>query len=151
MVKQKSPIQYKNELADLNVRYKIALDSITNSFPYSKAYPNSDSSKNEYNKDEETFNELRADLFLFRDSLQQDIDKTADGVSGKLKKINVLEKDNAKIMKILNSLENKKLGAVGMFNDSKEIYNMRLSENWLYFLSILGISYSIYAHSKTNY
>ena len=82
--------------------------------------------------------------------MQQDIDKTADGVSDKLKKINIIEKENAEMMKILNSLENKKLGAIGMFNDSKVLYNMRLTENWLYFLSILGISYSIYAYSKAN-
>ena len=150
MVKQKTPTQYKNELADLDVKYKLALESITNSFPNSKAYPNSESSTNAYNKDEETFNELKGELFLFRDQLQQDIDKTADGVSDKLKKINIIEKENAEMMKILNSLENKKLGAIGMFNDSKVLYNMRLTENWLYFLSILGISYSIYAYSKAN-
>ena len=44
----------------------------------------------------------------------------------------------------LQGLENKREGALGMYDDSRDAYNFKLLENWLIFLGSVGLAYGIY-------
>ena len=87
---------------------------------------------------------VRGDLFLFRDSIEQDIESTSKNIGRIVDQIAKIEKDNAKMMIRLQGLENKREGALGMYDDSKTAYNFKLLENWLMFIGSVGLAYGVY-------
>ena len=138
------PSYYETQLKTLNRDFSVSLNEMTAAFPYAKAYPNVSAMTERYSKDRGTMDTVRADLFVFRDNLEQDIEITANTVARIVAQIEKVEKDNAKMMIRLQGLENKREGALGMYDDSRTAYNFKLLENWLIFLGSIGLAYGIY-------
>ena len=138
------PSYYETQLKTLNGDFSVSLNEMTAAFPYAKAYPNVSAMTERYSKDRGTMDVVRADLFVFRDNLEQDIETTADTVARIVAQIEKVEKDNAKMMVRLQGLEDKREGALGMYDDSHTAYNFKLLENWLIFLGSIGLAYGIY-------
>lgn len=139
-----TPQEYDFALKELHGRYEVTLKEMTNSFPYAKAYPELDKYTSLLAKDESSLNAIRSELFLFRDSIEQDIDKVSDEIERIIKKIEKVEKSNGKLMLQLTGLDNEKEGAIGMYDDSQALYNYNLAENWLHFFLMSGIGYAAY-------
>ncbi len=138
------PSYYDTLLKTLNADFSVTLNEMTGSFPYAKAYPNVTAMTQRYSEDKGSMDKIRADLFLFRDNLEQDIETTAKTIARIVNQIAKVEKDNAKMMVRLQGLENKREGALGMYDDSRDAYNFKLLENWLIFLGSVGLAYGIY-------
>jgi intein-encoded DNA endonuclease-like protein len=135
---RRTPQEYKDQLRELNARYEVSLREMVKSFPYAKAYPELDKYTSTFQKDESSLNALRGDLFLFRDSVEQDIGSVADEVAVVINRIKKVEKENGKLMIELQGLENQREGAIGMYDDQQEIYNFNLVRNWIHFGLIIG-------------
>lgn len=138
------PSYYETQLKTLNGDFSVSLNEMTAAFPYAKAYPNVSAMTERYSKDRGTMDTVRADLFVFRDNLEQDIEITANTVARIVAQIEKVEKDNAKMMIRLQGLEDKREGALGMYDDTRTAYNFKLLENWLIFLGSIGLAYGIY-------
>ena len=138
------PSFYETQLKRLNADFSVMLNEMTGSFPYAKAYPNISAMTDRYSKDKGAMDKVRAALFLFRDSIEQDIEITAKTIARIIAQIEKIEKDNAKMMVRLQGLENKREGAIGMYDDSRTAYNFKLLENWLIFFGSVGLAYGIY-------
>lgn len=139
-----TPQEYAIALKELHGRYEVTLKEMTNSFPYAKAYPELDKYTSLLEKDQSSLNAIKAELFLFRDSIEQDITSVADEIEEIIEKIEKVEKSNAKLMLQLTGLDNEKEGAIGMYDDSRALYNYNLAENWLHFFLMSGLGYAVY-------
>ena len=138
------PDYYKTQLKTLNGDFSVTLNELTNAFPYAKAYPEVTTMTERYSEDKGAMDKVRGDLFLFRDSIEQDIESTTKNIIRIVDQIAKIEKDNAKMMIRLQGLENKREGALGMYDDSKTSYNFKLLENWLMFIGSLGLAYGVF-------
>ena len=138
------PSYYETQLKTLTGDFSVTLNEMTGAFPYAKAYPEINAMTEKYSKDKDAMDTIRADLFFFRDKIEQDIESTSRTIARIISQIGKIEKDNAKMMIRLQGLENKREGAIGMYDDSKTAYNLKLLENWLIFLGSLGLAYKIY-------
>ena len=138
------PSYYETQLKTLNGDFSVTLNEMTAAFPYAKAYPEINAMTERYSKDKGAMDTVRADLFLFRDNLEQDMESTVQTIARIIAQIRNIEKDNSKMIIKLQGLENKREGAIGMYNDSKTAYNFKLLENWLMFLASVGLAYGIY-------
>lgn len=138
------PSYYETQLKTLNGDFSVTLNEMTAAFPYAKAYPEINAMTERYSKDKGAMDTVRADLFLFRDNLEQDMESTVQTIARIIAQIRKIEKDNSKMIIKLQGLENKREGAIGMYNDSKTAYNFKLLENWLMFLASVGLAYGIY-------
>lgn len=140
----RSPHYYKKETEELNKRFSISIEEMTRTFPFHKAYPLVPSMQNEYIFDSEQFNRVQADFFTLKDNLQQDIDTIAKQTASVDRELTKVEKENAKMMVQLSSLDNKKQGAVGMFEDSRESYDLEYLKNVIFGAGVLGLSVYTY-------
>lgn len=138
------PSYYKIQLKTLNGDFSVTLNEMTSAFPYAKAYPEITAMTQRYSKDKGAMDTVRADLFLFRDNIEQDIESISKTIARIIAQIEKVEKDNSKMMIRLQDLENKREGAIGMYDDSKSAYNFKLLENLLMFLGSIGLVYRIY-------
>jgi len=138
------PSYYDTQLKTLNSDFSVTLNEMTSAFPYAKAYPEITAMTQRYSKDKGAIDTVRADLFLFRDNIEQDIESTSRTIARIIAQIEKVEKDNAKMMIRLQGLEGKRQGAIGMYDDSKTAYNFKLLENWLMFLGSASLAYGIY-------
>lgn len=138
------PSYYETQLKTLNGDFSVTLNEMTAAFPYAKAYPEITAMIQRYSKDKGAMDRVRADLFIFRDNIEQDIESTSKTIARVITQIDKVEKDNANMMVRLQGLENKREGALGMYDDSKAAYNFKLLENWLMFFASVGLAYGIY-------
>ena len=139
-----TPQEYAIALKELHGRYEVTLKEMTNSFPYAKAYPELDKYTRLLEKDQSSLNAIRAELFLLIDSIEEDITNVADDIEEIIDKIDKVEKSNAKLRLEVTGLDNEKEGAIGMYDDSKALYNYNLAENWLHFFLMSGLGYAAY-------
>lgn len=144
----RSPHYYKKETEELNKRFSISIEEMTRTFPFHKAYPLVPSMQNEYIFDSEQFNRVQADFFTLKDNLQQDIDTIAKQTASVDRELTKVEKENAKMMVQLSSLDNQKQGAVGMFEDSRESYDLEYLKNVIFGAGVLGLS--VYAYKNRH-
>jgi len=138
------PSYYETQLKTLNGDFSVTLNEMTAAFPYAKAYPEITAMIQRYSKDKGAMDRVRADLFIFRDNIEQDIESTSKTIARVITQIGKVEKDNANMMVRLQGLENKREGALGMYDDSKAAYNFKLLENWLMCFASVGLAYGIY-------
>lgn len=138
------PSYYETQLKTLNGDFSVTLNEMTAAFPYAKAYPEITTMIQRYSKDKGAMDRVRADLFIFRDNIEQDIESTSKTIARVITQIGKVEKDNANMMVRLQGLENKREGALGMYDDSKAAYNFKLLENWLMCFASVGLAYGIY-------
>ena len=146
----KTPEQHKEQIKELDTRYQIILREVKNSFSYAKAYPSLSAYTDKYEKSKSSLDELNKDLFLEKDLLQSDIQLIASKISVTIKKILAVEKENAKLMLELQGLDNKKQGAIGMYNDSRYWYNFHRGENIVYFIALCILGYGVYKNTRTT-
>lgn len=146
----KTPAQYKTSLKDLDARYNVILNEVTSSFPYAKAYPKIKKYTSAYNQDNSSLTQLKADLFIFLEELQNDITDTSNSISRLIKQIEEIENKNFSEMKELNTLSNKSAGAIAMYKDTNFEYNYKFYENIILFLSVSGVSYMLYKYMKSK-
>lgn len=139
-----SPSYYSSKLDTFNRDFLIHLNELVESFPYAKTYPNIQSYTKRYELDKGAMDKTRSDIFILKDHIQQDIKRVDITTNKTIVQITKLEKDNAILTLKLQGLENKREGALGLYDDSKELYNLKLLENWLMVLFITGIGYGIY-------
>lgn len=144
----KTPDQHKEQLRELDSRYEIAIREVTSSFPNAMAYNTISTYTNVYEKNKTNLDELNKDLFLEKDSLQNDILTVESNIADVIKKITEVEKENAKLMVKLQDLDNQREGAIGMYNDSKYWYNVYRGENFFYFIAICALVFGIYKNNS---
>lgn len=139
-----NPNYYKHKIKTLEGEFIVNINELTQIYPYSKTYSTNSKYATQYSNDKGSVDKTRSNIFLLKDQLIQDINKTSKNGQEYMKKINKIEKDNLKLIKATNNLDNKSEGAIGMYEDSRELYNFQLLENWLLLGSLLILSYRIY-------
>lgn len=144
-----TPDQYRLVLGVLNKDWQASAVELADAFPYAKTFPNIQKYQDRLMNDQGNMDEVRGDNFQFKDFLQQDIDKTAYTAQRIMNQIEKVEKDNAKLIVQLQELEDQREGAIGMYDDSRFLYNFKLLQNWLMFGAVSGLGYGIYkAYTK---
>ena len=145
-----TPKKYQKEKNELQTRFSISLSELTNTYPKAKTYPNITNIQKEYRSDSRNFNKVQADLFLLQDHIQQDIQNVSNEIERINQKLIPIEKENAKLKLQLSSLNNQRLGAQGLFQDTRKFYNQTFFENILRGLVCIGlIGYIIQDIRKT--
>ena len=139
-----TPEQYKLVLGVLNKDWKVGAEELAESFPYAKTFPDLKNYRQQFSKDQGNMDTIRGDLFQFNDFLQQDIDTTAAEAQQIMQRIEKIELDNSKLIVELQGLEDDREGAIGMYDDSRFLYNFKLLQNWIMFAAISGLGYSVY-------
>lgn len=144
----KTPAQHKEQLRELDTRYEIALREVTHSFPYAKAYNTLSAYTDVYQKNQSNIDELNKDIFLEKDSLQRDLQTADSQIMDTITKIAAVDKENAKLMVELQSLDNQREGSIGMYDDSKYWYNVYRGENIVYFVALCALGFGIYKNTS---
>jgi len=144
----KTPQYYNKELLELNTRYELILNQVTNTYPKAKAYSEIKSYEKIYENKQSKLDELNSDFFLFRNSIEKDISSLNKNIIIANNKIKIIEEDNKKLTAELKNLENQKEGAIGLYDDTQYWYNFSKTENIIYFLALCGIGYGIYINKK---
>jgi len=134
-----TPKKYQKEKNELQTRFSISLSELTNTYPKAKTYPNITNIQKGYQSDSRNFNEVQADLFLLQDHIKQDIQKVSNEIEKINKKLIPIEKENAKLKLQLSSLNNQRLGAQGLFKDTRKLYGQTFFRNVLRGLACIGL------------
>ena len=83
-------------------------------------------------------------LFNLKTDIDQDIISVSKSLNTILEQVSTLESDNALLVSKIQTLEDKREGSAGMYDDSRNLYNSKLLENSILFISICVLSYNIY-------
>ena len=140
----KTPDQYKQSLNELDSRYNVILNELTNAYPYAKTYPNQNKYTSAYQKDESNLTKLQSDLFLLLDNLQGDISSVSNTIARYVKQIGIIEEQNKELMIELQSITNLGDGAIQAYQDSNFVYNYSFYENIVFFFMISGLGFTFY-------
>lgn len=143
-----NPSYYKNKLKTLNNDFNVNLNQLSSAYVFVNTYPSISTYATTYSNDEGEMDKTRSEIFLLRDSLEQDIDATNKNMNISIKKIDKIEKDNSIILAKFNNLEDLSDGAKGLFDDTKELYNFQLLENWLITISCIIVGFMTYKIQK---
>lgn len=139
---------YKSKLKELSAEFRVNLNELRNAYAYNKTYPDLSQYKKRFENDQSSMDKTRTDLFLLKDSLQQDISNINKIGKQFIKKINKIELDNEKLFLKLKNIENENQGAIGMYDDSQEQYNFQLIQNWIIAISFFSMGYLAYKNNK---
>jgi chromosome segregation ATPase len=137
----KTPSYYENTIKELNQRYYLVLDEIVKLFPKQKMYPKYLAYSKPFTNDMTNLNKLQTDFFLFKNSLESDIESLDKDIKLTNEEIDNLEHENKKLSATLESLKNSNNASHGMLEDTKLLYNQQLFGNTLLFLILLGAGY----------
>lgn len=144
-----TPEQYKLVLGVIDKDWEASAIEMADSFPYAKTYPKIEKYQKRFSTDQGAMDVIRGELFQYGDFLQQDIDRSAAEAQRIMKQIEKTEKENAKLIVELQSLEDSREGAIGMYEDSRFLYRFKLLQNLIMFGAIGGLSYGVYkAYTK---
>lgn len=141
---KRSPEYYNIKIKTIDSDFRINLNEMAANFPYSKTYPNILTYSTRMEIDKGSMNKTRGNIFILRDNIKSDIELTDKTIKKTIKQISKLEEDNVNLSSEIQELEDDRDGAIGMYDDSRELYNFKLLENWLIFASICGLGYKIY-------
>ena len=83
-------------------------------------------------------------FFNIETDLDNDIISVSKTIKTTLEQISTLESDNALLVSKVQTLGDKREGSSGMYDDSRSLYNFKLLENSILFISICAIIYNIY-------
>lgn len=144
MATKHSAQYYSNTIKTLETEFIVNLKEMTATFPYAKTYPDISTYTKKLSEEQGALDKTRSSIFLLRDNIEQDIDTVDKTTQTSISQIEKLDKDNKELLLQVEKLGNQKQGAVGMFEDSQELYNFNLLENWITFLSICGLGYGLY-------
>ena len=137
----KTPSYYENTIKELNQRYYLVLDEIVKLFPKQKMYPKYLAYSKPFTNDMTNLNKLQTDFFLFKNSLESDIESLDKDIKKTNEEIDNLEHENKKLSATLESLKNSNNASHGMLEDTNLLYNQQLFGNTLLFLILLGAGY----------
>ena len=92
----------------------------------------------------EILTEQNAELSQIKTDIDSDIISISKTLNRTIEQITKLESDNALLASNIQSLEDKREGSSGMYDDSRNLYNSKLIENSILFVAICAISYNVY-------
>lgn len=134
----KTPEEYTKILSSSYQAFNLGLEEIMHSYPLYKLYPNDNSHKREYNRDVQNLERIKSNIFINKNNLRSDSETVTNSVSSLNKKIGELNKDNTRLTKKINDLENLNSGASGELQDRQFIYNINLAQNVILAVIITG-------------
>ena len=134
----KTPQEYKEQLNALYTNFEMGLYNITKSYPLYKIYPNNNSYKHEYFRDLKNLEEIKSNIFIYKNGLYADTESISDSISDKNNKITKLNKQNTELTKKLNTLENQDFAANVELINKKFIYNKNLAQNVILSIIVAG-------------
>lgn len=149
MTTKHSSHYYSNTIKKLDTDFTINLKEMSATFPYAKTYPDISTYTKKLSEEQGELDKTRSFIFLLRDNIQQDIDTVDTSIRNILLQVEKLDKDNYELSQRVDNLNDKKEGADGMFQDSRELYNFTLLENWIMFFSICGLGLGVYKFKTT--
>lgn len=144
MATKHSAQYYSNTIKTLETDFIVNLKEMTSTFPYANTYPDITTYTKKLSEEQGALDKTRSLIFLLRDSIEQDIDTVDNTIQTIIAQIEKLDKDNQLLSSQVENMGDQNEGAVGMFEDSQELYNFNLLENWITFLSICGLGYGLY-------
>lgn len=122
----KSIDEYRTILHTQERNLNLVLDEVVNSFPL---YKIDNSFKDEYLSDIANLEKIKSEIFLNMNSLRKDSKFLSDSLIEKNIQIAILNKENKKLERVLNSLENENGAASRELLNRKERYYIKLIEN----------------------
>lgn len=140
-----TPSEYGQRIYNLNRSYRLALDEVIESYRDFMVYPENASYQETFQVDEETFNNLKSDIFLLKNQLSSDLNimNRLNNIYNYL--INRFNQENKNLTKKLNTLENQNNAATGELDLITEKYYITAFKNgFLLFLSIFLTIISAY-------
>lgn len=145
-----NPKIYTNKLNEINSNIILLLDEFKTVYVNSKIHPANEEVQQRYEKMTDNINLLQSKLFAISNETQSSI----NDINEKLLKINESiqkeKKQNRKLKRHLGIAENKSNSAEEMYDDYKELYNVKYLRNWGLFLSMLIGIYTISKVYKKN-
>lgn len=146
----KSPGEYTLIMNEHNTIFINLLDEIVNSYPLYKMNQGVKSYKNTYENDLQNLENLKADIFLNYNNLQNDSDKVSNFIKRNNQMIERLNRENRDLTKKLNTLENKDNAATRELVNSSTNSYIKFSENIILFSSAVSliIFYGYYLKKK---
>jgi hypothetical protein len=138
-----TPEYFTNKLKELNQRYVIILDEVVKTYPSYKANPKFNRYEKDYEKNISNLLKLQTDYFLFKNNIVKantDLQKDIKQIDEMLYE---LEEENKILREEYAYLTNSNNAARGMLTDSTTLYNQQLTGNWLLFLILSGLSYTL--------
>jgi|AntAceMinimDraft_17_1070374.scaffolds.fasta_scaffold29297_2 septal ring factor EnvC (AmiA/AmiB activator) len=149
MATKHSPQYYSNTIKKLDTEFTINLKEMSSTFPYAKTYPDISTYTKKLSEEQGATDKTRSSIFLLRDNIEQDIHTVDASISNIITQIEKLDKDNNELSQHVDNLNDRKEGADGMFQDSRELYNFTLLQNWIMFFSICGLGVGLYKFKTT--
>ena len=134
----KTPEEYSKLLNTTYTNFEMGLYNISKSYPLYKTYQNDDSYKKEYLKDLNNLEKNKKNMFLYKNGLHSDSNTIEQRISKKNNKITDLNKQNAKLVKKLNTLVNEDSAADGELTNRHYIYNINLAQNIILVTTMVG-------------
>jgi len=134
----------KQQIKELNQRYKIILNEFTHTYPSYKTFPNVTKFSQKYATDNGNLTKLQSEFFQFRDNLQSEIIKSNKNIKRTDIQIAILDQKTALLKKQIASLENDSEAAEGMLDDIQLRYNQYLVGNWILLVVLIGSVASYY-------
>lgn len=146
----KSPEEYKLIINEEKISFNSLLDEVVHSYPLFKINSNIESYKKTYNNDIVNLEKLKSKIFLNFNNLQKDSKNISNFIANKNKIIEKLNKENFKLTKELNTLENQDNAADGELVNRIKTYYIKLTENTILFGSAIGLAifYGYYLKKK---
>ena len=146
----KSPGEYRLIMNEHNTIFINLLDEIVNSYPLYKMNQGVESYKNTYENDLQNLENLKADIFLNYNNLQNDSDKVSNFIKRNNQMIERLNRENRDLTEKLNTLENKDNAATRELVNSSTNSYIKFSENIILFSSAVSliIFYGYYLKKK---
>jgi len=137
------PPYYTSSIQNLDVEFIHKLDALIATFPYAQTYPDISSYSATLSKQQGELDKIRSDIFILKDNIHQDIETVYNSIQTLITRVEEIDIDNNAMLDTTDTLNDKTEGSYGMIQDTRELYNFNLLENWLMFFSICGLGYAV--------
>ena len=137
------PPYYTSSIQNLDVEFIYKLDALIATFPYAQTYPDISSYSATLSKQQGELDKIRSDIFILKDNIPQDIETVYNSIQTLITRVEEIDIDNNAMLDTTDTLNDKTEGSYGMIQDTRELYNFNLLENWLMFFSICGLGYAV--------
>jgi hypothetical protein len=119
------PVYYHSKINELDQRYNIILNELTQNYPNNK-------------KDQNNIEKVQNELFLLKNEIYNSIESVSESITYSDKRIKVLKKETGELKKSYDETVQKNGGAKGFMKDSHILYNQYLMGNCL--IGLVSIS-----------
>ena len=122
---KQSSTSFKNRLKDIETNLNITINSLLNSYPEYKLYPNVSELENVYNNNIFNLQDVKHNFFLLQTDVKKGNEKLKEIINNKNKQLEKLKNDNKKLKTKYNAMSESDQSSIGLRSQFEDEYRQK--------------------------